>query len=261
MRAFAPFLFAICLSVACFCQTPVSDGTGTQGITDTSLWAICSNPAQLLGRRGGFVAGARNSYFVGVLNRYRSGVSIPVRKQIIAIDVAYSGVQFWNEKRGGIAVASRLFRTASVAGKLEYLRISHSTIAESDAYFYPKLYATTNISPQLRISAVANGFYAIYGNSLQSVDPPVCLGVLYRVNTHFAAVYELYYATIGALQNRLGAEYAPVEPVAFRFGLGSGETPVSAGVGVNYGQGGLDIAARYNRYLGVSLSAGIRWSL
>lgn len=117
---------SVLLSLQIHAQNPVAEGANSLGLTDTTVWAGNSNPANLSQLNSTIVGfGARNSYILPELSRYYAAAAMRAGSSVVAADLQYFGFSVWQETSAGVSVSRKLMQTVSLSAKLTYQYIGH----------------------------------------------------------------------------------------------------------------------------------------
>lgn len=253
---------SVLLSLQIHAQNPVAEGANSLGLTDTTVWAGNSNPANLSQLNSTIVGfGARNSYILPELSRYYAAAAMRAGSSVVAADLQYFGFSVWQETSAGVSVSRKLMQTVSLSAKLTYQYIGHGKEKSSSSFYIPQLFASVNVNEFTDFQIQLSPAVWAYGEELPWQEYALSVGCGYRFSPQFSAFADGAMPESGKLRVSVGAQYAAHQFCTIRVGAATDDFPLAAGISAGKSAVTFDISCRYHRYLGTGLSCGLRLKL
>jgi len=224
------------------------------GIALQDTWSIMQNQAGLANAEQ-FSAGAffQNRFGLSELSVLSLALVQPLEGQVLGLSVNTYGFQNYRRSRIGLAYARKLGEDLDVGVQLAYHQVqlggsygSANTFTVEGGFRYQ---LNDEVAIAAHIFNPNRSQLADFNN--ESVPSVIRTGIAWEISKKvlfLAEVHQVFDEKVGV---RAGVEYHAVDPFYIRVGAGSRPDLFSFGLGYNYKQLSIDVAASYEQILGV----------
>ena len=234
--------------------TPLSDG-----------WSVFGNQAGLAEiSHPEFGGSFQNRFLISELSSAAGFLIIPVQSNVFALSVYQFGQVPFRHEKFGFAYARTVFSKLKVGFQFNYYRIFLSEDNRSAGTAGLELGLQYILNSNLAVGIhVVNPYQTrikLYSGKF-SYSSFISLGMVYQVSDLLALMSELENDLSDQLRVKAGMEYRVLQNLCLRLGTSGKPRQLSAGFGFQIKRLTIDLASKYDQYLGSSPAVSFQYQL
>ena len=219
----------------------------------TSFSSINNQAAMAFVDHGAFSIFSRNQFFVDGLNQISASGIIPTKSGAFGLALNYEGFDLFNESKVGVSYGLLLAETFSIGAQITYYSLSIEQYGSKnsisfDAALMFQAYDDLYFGAQVINPAQQE----LTTSSTDNLPTILKAGFGWLASNNVTISGELMQHFESDPVVNAGFEYRIIEMIAIRTGISTNPTLNSFGVGFEFKQIELDVAANYHQTLGIS---------
>lgn len=234
--------------------TPLSDG-----------WSVFGNQAGLAEIEHPEIGGSfQNRFLISELSSAAGYLAIPIQSNVFAVSVYQFGKVPFRQEKYGLAYARTVFSKLKVGFQFNYYRLFLSEDNRSAGTAGLELGLQYILNSKLVAGIhVLNPYQTgikLYSGKF-SYSSLIRLGILYQVSDSFILLSELENDFGNQLRVKAGMECRILQNLYLRLGASGKPWQLSAGFGFQLKKLTIDLASKYDQYLGSSPAVSFQYQL